>query len=340
MTQISEVWGLQNALDNKAEESHQHRIAEVDGLKGALASRADVEHEHQLASEEEAGFMSAADKTKLDALQTSGGPSETLLSSVQGLTEALDSKAANAAVEELETELVGAIAAGVASRAAANHGHNAATTSAAGFMSAADKQQLSALAQNAAVHSDLQALQVEINDRAPLNHSHNAATTNAAGFMSAADKQKLDSLSGGSGINMQIQPFTYSVTQSSVFGSTTSASYERLTDGNLSTGAATNASANEWIRFDLGAVRLIQKLSFAGGSIPNWGSTAAYLNGAILEVSIDSAEWQVLNDSISLIIDTAPTFFATGIVAARYLRLRSTAKTSNYLALTEFRAFG
>ena len=56
------------ALDGKAATGHTHTIANVTGLQGALDAKADGTHTHADATTSVSGFMSAADKTKLDGL--------------------------------------------------------------------------------------------------------------------------------------------------------------------------------------------------------------------------------------------------------------------------------
>jgi len=79
---IADVTGLQTALDGKqtagsyAASVHNHVIADVTGLQTALDDKVNTTHigatgaAHGNASTSIAGFMSAADKTKLDALAT------------------------------------------------------------------------------------------------------------------------------------------------------------------------------------------------------------------------------------------------------------------------------
>ncbi len=65
---IADITGLQTALDGKAALVHGHEIADVNLLTGALAAKSDTGHTHAAATSSEAGFLSAADKTKLDTL--------------------------------------------------------------------------------------------------------------------------------------------------------------------------------------------------------------------------------------------------------------------------------
>lgn len=60
----------QAALDGKANSSHTHVIADITGLQTALDDKAASSHTHANATTGAAGFMSAADKTALDAVGT------------------------------------------------------------------------------------------------------------------------------------------------------------------------------------------------------------------------------------------------------------------------------
>jgi hypothetical protein len=65
---VADVAGLQEALDGKAQALHTHAMTEVTGLPMALAGKASTGHTHGNATPAGAGFMSATDKTRLDAL--------------------------------------------------------------------------------------------------------------------------------------------------------------------------------------------------------------------------------------------------------------------------------
>ncbi len=192
-------------LKSAALSATQGRIdSTADGLVARLGTGANEaaagNHTHGNATPSVAGFLSAADKTKLDSLQ------------------------------------VISLGSGASQAAAGNHVHTEATTSAAGFMSAQDKTDLDALlavtaggvqtvsdtatVDLAVAANDLTAtvrlksaalaategridstgdglvarLGTGANEAAAGNHAHANATTGAAGFMSAADKTAHDNL--------------------------------------------------------------------------------------------------------------------------------------------------
>ena len=59
---------LTTALNGKANTTHTHTQDQVTGLKNALAGKASTSHSHSVASGSASGFMSAADKQKLDGI--------------------------------------------------------------------------------------------------------------------------------------------------------------------------------------------------------------------------------------------------------------------------------
>lgn len=61
---------VQSGLDGKADTGHTHTIAQVAGLQAALDDKSPSVHGHAAATPSASGFMSAADKTKLDAVGT------------------------------------------------------------------------------------------------------------------------------------------------------------------------------------------------------------------------------------------------------------------------------
>lgn len=99
------------------------------------------------------------------------------------------------------------------------HVHAVATTSIAGFMSAADKNKLDSIEASATVNQADSYLRSRVNHtgaqgtdtitgldaalaaRSLTSHTHDTATTSAAGLMTAADKTKLDGITPGATAN-------------------------------------------------------------------------------------------------------------------------------------------
>lgn len=81
---ISDVTGLQTALDGKAASSHTHAISDVTGLQSALDGKSATSHTHSDATTSASGFMSAADKTKLNGIATGATANAGTVTSVGG----------------------------------------------------------------------------------------------------------------------------------------------------------------------------------------------------------------------------------------------------------------
>jgi hypothetical protein len=164
-------------------------ISSVTGLQTALDGKAAAGHSHSEATTAAAGFMSSADKTKLNSIDSVAllnrvnHTGAQAISTITGLQTAIDGKAST------------------------GHAHSEATTSAGGFMSSADKTKLDALNSatllDRANHTGAQAivtvtgLQGALDTKAATTHTHANASTTVPGFMSDVDKTKLDGISAG-----------------------------------------------------------------------------------------------------------------------------------------------
>jgi hypothetical protein len=188
-----------------------------------------------LATTERAGLMSPEDKVRLDGALTDLAPaspeSDGLMSSgdkakLNGIVPEATKNATDAhllargnhtgtqaisTIDGLEVALGG--------KAATSHPHPDATTSAAGFMPAADKAKLNGIATGAtanatdaqlrdrSTHTGTQVigtvtgLQAALDGKAATSHPHPDATPSAAGFMPAADKAKLNGIATGATAN-------------------------------------------------------------------------------------------------------------------------------------------
>jgi len=103
--------------------------AKFDELSDLIESKSDIGHTHDVATTSAAGLLSAEDKQKLDKLVLDGGEL-----SVSGSVNA---------------ENVVGLSNLLAAKADVGHGHDVATTSADGFMSASDKSKLDGIATGA-----------------------------------------------------------------------------------------------------------------------------------------------------------------------------------------------
>ncbi len=110
-------------------------IGGIPGLQSALNSKAAAVHGHDDATAAVAGFMSAADKGKLDGVAAGATANAT--------DAQLRARGSHTGEQAIST--VTGLQAALDARAAAGHSHGAATAAAAGFMSAADKAKLDGL---------------------------------------------------------------------------------------------------------------------------------------------------------------------------------------------------
>lgn len=81
--EISEINGLQSALNGKANTSHTHTIAQISDLQDALDEKADASHTHEIA---DVNGLQSALEGKADASHTHN------ISQISGLQSALDAK--------------------------------------------------------------------------------------------------------------------------------------------------------------------------------------------------------------------------------------------------------
>lgn len=311
MTGVNEVWGLEYALVNKADRSHIHTFRDIQGLMEALES-----------------------------VQPGGTNGPVYISGISGLAEALDDKAPNdhghsiAAIANLQSAL-DSLQAGINEKASVAHTHS-----------------LSAIV----------GLQSALDEKAASDHTHPVATASAAGLMSATDKAKLDGLGGSESPEIadiqglqdalngksdfththaglpsaSLTPLTYTFSQSSV-SSGANGSYTNLTDGNNTTGAATDAVGSiSWLRADLGSNRLVSHVRLQGGTLPGFGDSSTYLKGAAIEGSLDAANWVILLPVATGVVNANPVIFAVPPTIARYIRL----SRAGYIGATEFVIYG
>jgi hypothetical protein len=124
-------------------------------------------------------------------------------------------------------------------------------------------------------------------------------------------------------------------TQSSAFSSGLVATAVNMRDGIGTTGAATNNST-QWIRVDLGSAKNIARIALGGGTLPGWGSAANYLNGRLIQYSLDGTTGWTTVATVAGVDDTGVmTNFDFPAVSARYWRLSSTA----WLSVSEMRLY-
>ena len=125
-------------------------------MKALVATKADSGHSHSAATQSAAGYMSVADKKKLDGIATGATKiavdtdlSSTSTNPVQNkvINSALAGKANSSHSHGISD--VSGLQSALNGKAASDHSHSAATTGAAGLMSAADKKKLDGIAAGA-----------------------------------------------------------------------------------------------------------------------------------------------------------------------------------------------
>ena len=222
---------LETTVSGKANASHTHsqyaNATDVEALETEVAGKADASHTHtQYAAANHTHSDYVTNDTYTDGMDGKANATHThAQSDITGLATALSGKANTSHSHSdyaLQTDL-DTLSDVVDGKAASGHTHTAATTSAAGFMSAADKTKLNGIATgaNAYTHpsytakssglykvtvdatghvsaatavakSDITALGIP-----STNTTYSNATTSAAGLMSASDKSKLDGIASG-----------------------------------------------------------------------------------------------------------------------------------------------
>ena len=314
MPTIQEIWGLQLALDGKSPAGHQHRIAEIEGLAAALAAAANMGNNAAFIGDI-SGLQNALDsKASIDSLtglqtQINARATAAALTATAGLQSQIDSLSSAVSTGNTTIAKVAGLQTALDGKAAVSHTH---------------------------VIADVTGLQTALDNKAALAHTHANASSSAAGFMSAADKSKLDSLSStGSSENTSPVLLTYTVSQSSVYGSAT-ATYANVTDNNFSTGGGTNGQTDNWIAFTFANPTIFNRTTLGGATVAGFGGAAAYMNGGALEVSHDGTNWAILIQTIAGITDTAALTFAFSPITAKALRIRR----QSYAAVGEFRIYG
>ena len=142
--------------------AHTHVQSEITGLETALSGKSNTNHTHTAASTSVAGFMSAADKTKLNGIATNANaythPSTHAASMITGLADIATSGSYND-LSDTPTSMTPKA-----------HTH---------------------------AQSDITGLATALSGKSDTSHTHGAATTTAAGFMSKDDKSKLDGIAAG-----------------------------------------------------------------------------------------------------------------------------------------------
>lgn len=172
---------INSKLATKSDTTHTHddRYFTESEITSKLAGKSDTSHTHAAATTAANGFMSAADKTKLDGIATGANKITVDAALSSSSTNPVQNKVVNSAL---------------AGKANTSHTHTAAQVT--------DLQDLlDGKAALSHTHDDRYFTESEITTKlagkSDTSHTHGVATSGANGFMSATDKAKLDGIASG-----------------------------------------------------------------------------------------------------------------------------------------------
>ncbi len=127
-------------------------------------------------------------------------------------------------------------------------------------------------------------------------------------------------------------PVVHAFTQSNVYTGLVAASIANMLDDN--TGGSTTGTgcdgANNYVRMELASAVNISGCIVGGGSISGWGQVAPYLNGAVIQTSLNGTGWTTVatvsgvadsgaSRNVTFTWATAPAKFIRVFRAAAYL---------------------
>lgn len=126
-------------------------------------------------------------------------------------------------------------------------------------------------------------------------------------------------------------------TQSAVLAGESAANATNMRDSNFTTGTVTAASAAGWVQADLGSAQSVGAVGLAAGSTATLPSTAALLNGAVLQYSFDGISWTAVPGvTIAGVLDSnGVNVFTFTPMSARYWRITK----GSQVGVTEFRLY-
>lgn len=237
------VLNLTPAKLDAAESMHNHddRYYTETEVDSKLSGKSDTSHSHADATTTASGMMSAADKTKLDGVET--GANKTVVDSALSSTSTnpVQNKAIQSALsgksDTSHTHTLTALGA-----AASDHTHDdryytetEVDTKLASKSDTSHTHTLTALGAAASDHSHDDRYYTEtemdtkLSGKSDTSHSHSVATTTTDGMMSAADKTKLDGLESftvdSAMSSTSTNPVQNKVVNSAIAGKATTAIY-------------------------------------------------------------------------------------------------------------------
>lgn len=129
----------------------------------------------------------------------------------------------------------------------------------------------------------------------------------------------------GAGYDAYINPtwddYPYTPTYLSSLAVSQTVNYQHLTS-DPDKGFASVQITDQSLRADLGVIQDVNRVTVSGGNLPGYGNTAAYLNGARIETSVDGIDW-VHVQTVSGVTDIngKQTFTFPQTSYCRYVRL-------------------
>lgn len=197
---------------------------DVSGLQALLDEKSDTAHGHAAATTSVAGFMAAADKSKLDGIATGAQTNQNAFSNVKVGTTTVAADTATDTLELIAGTNISLSANATTDAVTITNSTPNATSSVTGLMSSTDKAKLDGIAAGAnnythpATHPPSIIAQDASNrfttdaEKAAWNAkaSTAVATTSANGLMSSTDKTKLDGVATGA--NNYVHPSTHPAT--------------------------------------------------------------------------------------------------------------------------------
>ncbi len=123
-------------------------------------------------------------------------------------------------------------------------------------------------------------------------------------------------------------------TQSATLAGESSANATNMRDAIQTTGTWTNTGAS-WVQADLGSAQSVGAVGLAAGLVGVPGSTAAYLNGCVIQHSPDASAWTTVDTVAGVTDGNGTNVFTFSPVSARYWRISK----ASQIGLSEFRLY-
>lgn len=123
------------------------------------------------------------------------------------------------------------------------------------------------------------------------------------------------------------------VTQYSIYNGLV-ATVENLQDGDVATGGALNNVSNNWLKIEFEGPLFVSSVRVSGGFLPGFANTAGFLEGTIVQTSLNNVDW---DDQVTITglansgINQTQSFLFSQPTITKYIRLLK----NGYLGLGE-----